>query len=141
MKIWIPATVIFLSVVGLMAMGLKYGAIPELHVSQVLAGERPAEQVRVLGIIESIETEHRPLRFRIRDFKNPRSVLEVEVDDARPELYRLNTDVAVRGYFNAPKGVLEGDKIYTKCPSKYEAAGERSSPSDAQPAEPARAGT
>ncbi|MEE8142402.1 MAG: cytochrome c maturation protein CcmE [Planctomycetota bacterium] len=133
MNIWAPALVIFLAVVGLITLGIVYGGIPELQVEQVLAGDYSGQEVKVKGIIMSIESEFRPLRFAIRSFNEPDAVMHVEIDDVRPDLYKVDTDVAVVGIFDTQKILLQGDKIYTKCPSKYEASEELGSPGKAYP--------
>ena len=44
------------------------------------------------------------------------------VDDHRPDIFKPDTDVAVIGILDPETGVFEGTKIFTKCPSKYEAS-------------------
>ena len=135
MRIWVPGVVILVAVVGLIVTGIKYGAIPELHVQQVLAGAHSDQEIKVLGVIESIESEYRPLVFKIRDMNEPQSVLSVEIDDVRPDLFKVNNDVAVIGFFDIDKGCLTGDKVFTKCPSKYEASEQMgSAPQEKPPA-------
>lgn len=121
MKIAIPGVLILIGVVGLIAMGVSQGAIPEVHVENLKGGEFNGKQVRLLGVINKIETDTRPMRFEIRGMNDPSVVVLAQVDDQRPDLFKVDTDVAVVGSYNADTQAFSGTKIFTKCPSKYEA--------------------
>ncbi len=125
----IPGLLIACALGGLLFMAAREGAIPELQVRDLLAQAeagtlKPGQgQVKVHGIISAIEQDHRPLIFSIRDKQNADQVITVEIDSARPDIFDLDKEVAVIvDYAGASR--LKGDKIFTKCPSKYEAAGE-----------------
>ncbi len=139
MRMWIPALVIVAGIATLMAVGIVYGSIPELQVHQVLAGNEPGRKIKMHGKIARIDSETRPLSFTVRDKDDTRGSLAIAVrlDDVRPDLFQVGNDVAVEGYFDRTSGTLQGTRIYTKCPSKYEAlAGP--APGAAPPTAPAR---
>lgn len=121
MKIAIPGVLILIGVVGLIAMGISQGAIPEVNVESLQNGDYDGQQVRLLGVIHKIETDTRPMRFEIRGMQDPSVVVMAQVDDQRPDLFKVDTDVAVIGAYNADTKSFKGTKIFTKCPSKYEA--------------------
>lgn len=125
MKIAIPAVLILAGVVGLITMGILQGAIPEVGVAALQ--EDPTyhgTSVRLLGVITEIEGEGRPIRFTVRDMGNPDASVPVVVDGIRPDLFKVDADVAVIGVYDRESGRFEGTKIFTKCPSKYEATDE-----------------
>ncbi len=126
MKIWIPATFIFAGLAGLITMGIIQGGIPELPVRQLMAeadvyGDR---EIKLQGVLKAIHKETRPLRFDICDREQPDLVISVEVDDLRPDVFKVTNDIAVLGVYDPLKKKMQGTKIYTKCPSKYEASEE-----------------
>ena len=61
MKIAIPGVLILIGVVGLIAMGISQGAIPEVDVESLQSGDYDGQQVRLLGVIHKIETDTRPM--------------------------------------------------------------------------------
>ena len=95
MKIAIPGVLILIGVVGLIAMGISQGAIPEVNVESLQNGDYDGQQVRLLGVIHKIETDTRPMRFEIRGMQDPSVVVMAQVDDQRPDLFKVDTDVAV----------------------------------------------
>ncbi|MFQ5653926.1 MAG: cytochrome c maturation protein CcmE [Planctomycetota bacterium] len=133
MRIWIPALVIVLALSGLITMGILEGGIPEVQVRELLPEDSPRTQVKVQGIIKRIDKETRPLRFQIHDREDENIVIDVVVDDTRPDVFKEGNDVAVVGIFDGKGGVLQGEKIYTKCPSKYEASQEADPASPGEP--------
>lgn len=123
MKTLIPAIVIVLAVGALIAAGVVFGAIPELQVRDVLAQPPEAKQkIKVHGILHSIEQGTRPLKFTIRDKENAGQLMQVVADELRPDIFEVGKDVAVEGFFDNRAVLMNGTKIYTKCPSKYEAS-------------------
>ena len=64
------------------------------------------------------------MRFDICDREQPDLVISVEVDDLRPDQFKVTNDVAVQGIYDPLEKKMHGTKIYTKCPSKYEASEE-----------------
>jgi cytochrome c-type biogenesis protein CcmE len=122
-KIAVPGLLILAGMVGLIAMGILSGAIPEVGVQQLSSPEFSGAEVRLLGVIHAIESDIRPMRFTIRDMKDPSSQVIVEVDDHRPDIFKVDTDVAVVGRYDSGTRVFAGTKLFTKCPSKYEATG------------------
>ena len=133
MKLWVPATIIFLALTGLVWMGIVQGGIPELQVHQVLAGQCPEGEIKVHGIIHAIERKHRPLVFEIHDREDKTAILKIEVDDVRPDLFKVSNDVSVVGFYDSAAGMMRGEKINTKCPSKYEASKELQVPAESPP--------
>ncbi len=121
MKIAIPGVLILVGVIGLITMGVLQGAIPEIGVDALSSGAFDGETVRLQGVIHAIETDVRPMRFTVRDLENREMTIVATVDDHRPDIFKVDTDVAVIGVFDAKTQVFEGTKIFTKCPSKYEA--------------------
>lgn len=122
MRVVLPVIIILAALAGLIGMAVATMGIPEVQVHQMTTSEFIGREVKVQGVIESIQSEVRPLRFTVRDKENPALTLEVEIDDVRPDIFEVNNDVAVVGSLAAPGERLSGTKIYTKCPSKYEAA-------------------
>ena len=137
MRILVPALLLGLGVVALITMGVLQGGIPEMQVHQVFAGQNPGKKLKVHGKIGRIDSEVRPLTFLIRDKDDTLAgEFMVEVDDVRPDLFKVDNDVAVEGYYDPATRTLKGTKIYTKCPSKYEAAEATGQGSPPQPAGP-----
>ena len=122
MKIAIPGLLILVGMVGLITMGIVQGAIPEIGVSALKEGEFTGREVRLQGVIHAIETDIRPMRFTIRDMQDPEVFVTAVVDDQRPDIFKIDTDVAVIGVLDGPSNTFQGTKVFTKCPSKYEAA-------------------
>ncbi len=128
MKIWLPALVIVASVGTLITAGVIYGHIPEMQVHEVIEDPPLAEQkIKVHGILHSVQQVDPglDLEFILRDKKSPGLLLSIVTDEIRPEIFEVGKDVAVEGYFNPEKRRLDGTKIYTKCPSKYEESKEQ----------------
>ena len=121
MKIAIPGVLILVGMIGLITMGVLQGAIPEIGVTQLSSGEFGGQTVRLLGVIDEIETDVRPMRFTIRDMADKEMTVVATVDDHRPDIFKVDTDVAVIGVYDVKTQAFEGTKIFTKCPSKYEA--------------------
>lgn len=131
MKLWIPVVLILSGVGVLMAVSISQLGMPELQVREVLAAASPEQRaeiegkrIKLHGKIKKIHSETRPLRFDIHDKTDPDLVVTATIDSVRPDLFKVDNDVAVEGIFNPDTGALEGDKIYTKCPSKYVASEE-----------------
>lgn len=126
MRVMIPVTIIIVAFAGLFGMAVATMGTPEVQVHQMLTDEFIGEEVKVQGRIGAIESDVRPLRFTVVDKENPVQSITVEIDDVRPDIFDVGNDVAVIGTMREPGGRLAGNKIFTKCPSKYEAAeGER----------------
>lgn len=138
MRVVIPVVVILGALAGLIGMAVATMGTPEVYVHQMVSGEQfIGREVKVQGVIAAIHNDVRPLRFSVRDKEHPDQVLEVEIDDVRPDIFEVGNDVAVIGALSSRGGVLAGTKIFTKCPSKYEPAegeegayGEDGSPQD-----------
>ncbi|MGE3166054.1 MAG: cytochrome c maturation protein CcmE [Planctomycetota bacterium] len=124
MKIWIPASAIAVAMAALVSVSVAQMAIPELQVHQVLAGERPGVPIKLHGRIKAIHSEFDPLQFEICDKEDASLVVMAQIDATRPDLFKVDNDVAVEGVFDPKTGKIVGDKIYTKCPSKYVASEE-----------------
>ena len=126
MKVWLPAVVIVLAVGTLITAGVIYGGIPEMQVAEVLAAPPLAKQkIKVHGVLHSIQQEVEGLRFIIRDREVAGVLLPIVADEIRPEIFDIGKDIAVEGYYNPTERRLDGTKIYTKCPSKYEESKEQ----------------
>ena len=121
MKVVVPFLLILAGLVGLIAMGVTQGGIPELQVSELRAGEFDGRVVKVHGFLKSIESTTRPLRFTVRDKVDPTIVISVTCDKTKPDTFQEEYDVAVEGVWDAKTASFEAEHIYTKCPSKYEA--------------------
>jgi cytochrome c-type biogenesis protein CcmE len=120
-KIAIPALLLLVGLVGLITMGVIQGAIPELQVHELLADRSRGPEVKVHGIIERIDKGTRPLDFMIRDKAQEGVNVRVLADQSMPDTFQVDYDIAVQGRFDAAAGAFRADKIFTKCPSKYEA--------------------
>ncbi len=121
MKVVIPFLLILSGLIGLIAMGVMQGGIPELQVSELTSGEFDGRVVKVHGFLKTIESNTRPLRFTVRDKLDPEIVIAVTCDKTKPDTFQEEYDVAVEGVWNAETASFEAEHIYTKCPSKYEA--------------------
>ncbi|MCI0650806.1 MAG: cytochrome c maturation protein CcmE [Planctomycetes bacterium] len=130
MRIWVPILLIAAGLATLIIFGVLHGSVPELQVRELLAEKPVGREIKLHGIIERIHSEVRPLRFTIRDKTDPAILCEVEVDDFRPDIFKVKTDVAVRGVYLPEQGLLRADWISTKCPSKYEASQELGGPTE-----------
>lgn len=124
MKLWIPGLAIAAAMAVLIAVSIAQMAIPELQVRQVLAGEKPNVHIKMHGRIKAIHQEFNPLLFEICDKDDANLMVLAEIDAVRPDLFKVDNDVAVEGIFDPGTGKIRGDKIYTKCPSKYVASDE-----------------
>ena len=122
MKLLVPFVLIAGGLIALVTMGIVQGGIPEIQVHELLSGDYSGRKVKVHGKIARIEKETRPLVFEVCDKLDASKVIRVEVDDVRPDLFKVGNDVAVEGALDGP--LFNGTKIYTKCPSKYEASKE-----------------
>ena len=126
MRIWVPVSLIFLGLIALITMGVIQGGIPEVPVRTLLAS--PAEysetKIKLQGVIKKIHRNSRPLEFEICDRENEELVVRAFVDATCPTVFDEGKDVAVEGIFDSVTGQIRGQKIYTKCPSKYEASEE-----------------
>jgi cytochrome c-type biogenesis protein CcmE len=120
MKLLIPVGLITLGLAGLITMGVLQAGVPELQVHQLMAGAHPGREVKLHGKIGKIHSEVRPLRFSVVDKDKPGVVVEVVCDATKPDTFQETYDVAVQGKYAADQQVFRGDRIFTKCPSKYE---------------------
>jgi cytochrome c-type biogenesis protein CcmE len=121
MKVVIPFLLILAGLTGLIAMGVAQGGIPELQVSELHSGEFDGRVVKVHAMLESVESEHRPLKFTISDKTNPEIRVAVAYDASKPDTFTIGYELAVEGTWDAETGLFEAEHVYTKCPSKYEA--------------------
>jgi len=121
MKIVVPFLLILAGLVGLIAMGVAQGGIPEVQVAQVVQGDFADREVKVHGFLAEIHSAERPLRFTVCDKEDPDVTLDVVCDRTRPDTFLEDYDVAVQGRWDSERGQFVADQIFTKCPSKYEA--------------------
>lgn len=138
MKIWIPIALIFTGLAFLIIMGIVEGAMPELQVHQLLASgtKHVGCDIKLQGIVEKIHSDTRPLEFTVRDRERVDVRVRVVVDDVRPDIFKEGNDVAVIGRFNPDTLLVSGTKLFTKCPSKYEASEEALQKDTYQPPPP-----
>ena len=124
MKIWIPALLIILGLGGLITMGIIKGGIPEMPVRDLLANAEEYQEgkIKISGVLKKIHQNTRPLKFDVCDREDKSLVVQVEVDDVRPDVFEEGKDIAVIGIFQSSDRSMVGTKIFTKCPSKYEAS-------------------
>ena len=59
MKVVIPFLLILAGLVGLIAMGVTQGGIPELQVGDLSSGEFDGKVVKVHGLLEKIQSDNR----------------------------------------------------------------------------------
>lgn len=98
--------------------------IPESEVQEALAGKAPSGDVKIHGVLHKVYLATGPLDFEMRDKANPDQLLRVKIMSDPPDTFELDRDVSVIAHYVPETGMWEGDKIYTKCPSKYEDGGE-----------------
>ncbi|MEM7164374.1 MAG: cytochrome c maturation protein CcmE [Planctomycetota bacterium] len=125
MKIWIPIVMIIGALGTLIGVSVYSMGYPEVQVAELLApegSEFSGRQVKLQGRIAAIHSEFGIIHFDVSDKKDPSQVVSVKVDGLRPDLFKVGNDVAVDGVYDRAQGEMAGTKIYTKCPSKYEAS-------------------
>ena len=120
MRLWIPITAIFSGLVLLLVTSLSALGIPEVPVRDLLTAEHDGQEIKLQGVLKAIHKETRPIRFDVCDREDDSLVVQIEVDDVRPDVFEVGKDVAVIGIFSAESRTMAGTKIFTKCPSKYE---------------------
>jgi cytochrome c-type biogenesis protein CcmE len=123
-KLLVPIALLLAGVGTLVGVSIAQGGIPELQVREVAAAvqDEPGKQVKVHGLLASIESEARPLRFTLKDKDDAGRTVAVELNPkkGRPDTFQVEYDVAVVGAWDESAGVFRADQIFTKCPSKYE---------------------
>lgn len=119
-KLAVPLALIGLGFVGLLTVGVLEGGVPEIQVRDVRTEAYAGKVVKVHGLLETIESKDRPLRFTVRDKDRPDILLPVYADKTRPDTFQESYDVAVEGRWDDAQQRFVADKIMTKCPSKYE---------------------
>lgn len=120
-KLVIPVALIGVGLGTLMTVAIIQGGVPELQVSGVAGGNWKNRELKVHGLLASVERDQRPLRFTLKDKDDPSKLLPVFAELNKPDTFQLEYDVAVQGRYDAAEGVFRAEKIFTKCPSKYEA--------------------
>lgn len=123
-KLALPVVLILLGVATLLALSISAGGIPEIQARDLASGTFDGREVKVHGLLHAIQSDQRPLRFQVRDKDDESAVIDVVADETRPDTFQVSYDVAVQGRWHAAERRFEADKVFTKCPSKYEAAGE-----------------
>ena len=124
-KLVVPVVLMVGGMATLMGVAISEGGVPEVKVAAVYApdgslawGER---ELKVHGLLAGIESAQRPLRFTLKDEDHPERVMTVVADLNRPDTFQVDYDVSVVGHCDVVAGVFRANKIFTKCPSKYEA--------------------
>ena len=122
MKIVIPAILIFGGLGALITVGVMRGGIPDVHVRELLGKQQSYtdQTIKLHGKIKKIHKSTRPLEFEMCDKEYPEQVVMAVVDSTCPDVFKETNDVAVEGQYDPATGKIMGNKIYTKCPSKYE---------------------
>ena len=123
-KLAVPVVLILLGVVTLLALSISAGGIPEIQARELRTGAFDGREVKVHGLLHAIQSDQRPLRFQVRDKDDAGAVFDVLADETRPDTFQVSYDVAVQGRWNAVERRFEADRVFTKCPSKYEEAGQ-----------------
>lgn len=125
MKIWIPVVIIIGALGTLIGFSVYSMGYPEVQVAELITTEGEdfsGRLVKLQGRIAAIHSETGTIHFDVSDKADPTKIVTVKVDGLRPELFKVGNDVAVDGVFDRAQGEMNGTKIYTKCPSKYEAS-------------------
>ena len=121
MKVVIPFLLILAGLAVLIAMGVAQGGIPELQVNELQSGEFDDRIVKVHAMLDSVESETRPLKFTISDKADPNKKVAVVYDATKPDTFTVGYELAVQGTYDAATGTFDAEHVFTKCPSKYEA--------------------
>lgn len=119
-KLLLPITAIGAGLTVLIAMGVMEGGIPEIQARELASGAYRDRTVKVHGLLEKIEAGDRPLRFTVRDKDIADATFAVVADKTRPDTFSEGYDVSVEGEWDAGRNAFVADRIFTKCPSKYE---------------------
>jgi cytochrome c-type biogenesis protein CcmE len=122
-KLAVPVVLILLGVATLLALSISAGGIPEIQARELASGAFDGREVKVHGLLHAIQSDQRPLRFQVRDKDDPTAVIDVVADETRPDTFQVTYDVAVQGRWHADRRSFEAEKVFTKCPSKYEEVG------------------
>lgn len=130
MKIPIVVATLVAGLGFLIYMALAEGSIPSYEVAEVAApgfeayrdaGSSEPKLLKIEGFILSIEREGDPLRFTVIDQR--RGIMEtlaVESTAVKPDLFRPTAEVTLEGTFDPSARLFRAEKIFTKCPSKYQ---------------------
>lgn len=120
-KLAIPLVLIVVGLAALLSLGVLEGGIPEIQAAELANGRYRDQVVKVHGLLASIESGERPLRFTISDKDRPDAVVPVYADKTRPDTFQVSYDVSVEGRWDSERNAFVARQIFTKCPSKYEA--------------------
>lgn len=116
----------------LVVTSMRSGALKNIPVSELRADEAKGQsfvgqRMRLVGFVGKQPVSKTPMqtaegtisvaKFQIVEGKD--AVL-VSYSDALPDTFRAGGPVQVDGVYKSP-GVIEADRVLTKCPSKYEA--------------------
>lgn len=121
--------VVFLCGVGaLLWISIAQASIKNYTVTEVLSPDYGGEECRVdNGKLVRVINKADPLKFVIRDKKDPNVLMTVISDRHPPDNLRYDNDVGLRGTFDRSTGMFRAEEVTTKCPSKYQ--GEAKTPS------------
>lgn len=130
MKIPIVVATLAAGLGFLIYMALAQGSIPTYEVAEIAApgfeshrdpagvGPKP---IRLEGFILSVEREGDPLQFTVIDQrKGIEATVRVESRAVKPDLFRPSAEITLEGTFDSAARLFTADKIWTKCPSKYQ---------------------
>lgn len=129
-------TLVIVGAMGLLlATSMKSSALRAVPVSEICAQDNtPASfvgrTVRIVGWVSHDKVRSEPVaspagtvlvsHFSVVDNAHPGRQVAVSFRDALPDTFRAGLPVQVDGLYKAP-GVMEAERVLTKCPSKYEA--------------------
>ncbi len=120
-KLVVPVALIVAGLGTLMTVAIVQGGIPELQAGDLASKDWGDRELKVHGLLASVESGQRPLRFTLKDKADATKLLTVVADVNKPDTFQLEYDVAVQGRYDSAAAVFHADKVFTKCPSKYEA--------------------
>lgn len=120
-KLLVPVVLLLLGVVTLISISISEGGVPELQVKDLASGRYDGRDVKVHGLLHEIQSGVRPLRFRLADKTDPTALIDVWADETRPDTFQVSYDVAVEGHWDKAERRFVAERVFTKCPSKYEA--------------------
>ena len=131
LKLYVVIAGIVVAVLFLIGSGLEDTMVYYVTVNELETQSQahPGRGLRVGGVVVAGSLVHRAgtaVEFTLKDGEDE---LLVKYQGILPDTFKENREVLIEGKYLG-SGVLQAEKIFTKCASKYEAAPEVEHPSD-----------
>jgi cytochrome c-type biogenesis protein CcmE len=139
-KRYLMGTLVIVGAIGtLLATSMKSSALRAVPVAEICAKDNTASSlvghtVRIVGWVGHEKVRRVPLQtpsgqifvnhFTVIDQEHKDRSVKVAYRDALPDTFRAGSPVQVDGLYKAA-GLMDAERVLTKCPSKYEADGKQ----------------